>query len=278
MESSLTPKIKSQSALQYRQEEIQQQTKFFKLAVPIALVLHDGLMLGGLAMLSQRVVSEVSAEEVEIIADNSPDEQKALSKSIDLNGQGGDVVSGGGGGGSSKFSLFQAEGGTKDGNGIAALGNPFSPTATTTAATSAANITTEATTLVNSEPADTILQDAIDLEEKPKKISKPEPKDKPPSIDNLKPSPSKSTEPPKSGELDGTKNGTGSKGDSNGGTLNPNAASGVGKAGGAGSGKGLGNGTGIGNGSGSGNGPGSGSGNGFGQGNRNGNDTGKTGL
>ena len=264
MESSPTPRIKSQSALQHRQEEMQQQTRFFKLAVPIALVFH-GLAIGGLFMLSQRVVPEVVAEEVEIIADNTPPELKETPQPIDPNGPGDDSAGGGGGGGSSKFSLLQTEGGTKDGNNIAALGNPFSQP----------EAMPEASPLVNSEPAETVPQDAIDPEEKPKEIAKPDSKDKPPSIDNLKPSPSQLTEPPKSGELDGTKNGTGSKGDPNGGKLNPNAASGVGEAGGADSGRGLGNGAGIGNGSGSGNGTGSGSGNGSGQGNRDGNSTGK---
>ena len=258
MESSPTPRIKSQSALQHRQEEMQQQTKFFKLAVPIALVFH-GLTIGGLFMLSQRAVPEVAAEEVEIIADNTPPEPKETPQPIDPNGPGSDFAGGGGGGGSSKFSLFQTEGGTKDSNNIAALGNPFRQP----------DVIPESAPLVNSEPAETVPQDAIDPEEKPKEISKPDSKDKPPSIEKSKPSLSQSTEPPKPGELDGTKNGTGSKGDPNGGKLNPNAASGVGKAGGAGAGKGPGNGTGIGT--------GNGSGDGSGQGPRNGNGTGKSG-
>lgn len=95
MESSLNPKTHFQSALQSRQQEQQRQAKFFKVAVPIALVFH-GLAIGGLTMLAQRKVPEVAAEEVEIVVDNTTD-QKDEPQPIDPNGQGGDLAGGGGG-------------------------------------------------------------------------------------------------------------------------------------------------------------------------------------
>ncbi len=250
MEAPSTPTSSSQSAFQHRQQEKARQAKFFKFAVPIALVLH-GITIGGGAFLMGRGGGEVAIEEVEIIADNKPDEKPDekldmnSNQPIDPNGQGGDFAGGGGGGGSSKFSLFQAEGGTREGNNVAALGNPFG----------APDLNPIEGSIVNSEPAETVPEEAIDPET-PKNSPKTEAK----TTQNPQPiAPPNSNKLPNSGELNGTKEGKGQQGNPNGGKLNSKAAMGVGRDGGAGTG--TGNGTGRGNGNGSGSGSGNGSGN-----------------
>ncbi len=247
MDSSLSPKTQFQSALQSRQQEQQRQAKFFKRAVPIALVFH-GFAIGGLTLLAQREVPEVAAEEIEIVADSTTN-KKDEPQPIDLNGQGGDLAGGGGGGGSNKFSLLQTEGGMSDGNNIAALGNPF------TTPEAPAEVTTPILETSAETPA---TPETIPEESKKSEPEKPESK----KLESKQPESPKteskvSSKDPKAssetGELNGKKEGKGDKGNPNGGKLNPNAPIGAGRSGGNGSGSGSGNGSGNGSGRGTGN-------------------------
>ncbi len=114
MKASSTLQPPSQSAFQHRQQEKQQQAIFLKLAVPIALILHGMAIGGGLLLIGR---SSAAIDEVEIITgenSTSPDQTPEASKSL-------------AGGGDLKLSLFQSQAlsGTKDGNNIPTLGNPF---------------------------------------------------------------------------------------------------------------------------------------------------------
>ncbi len=254
MEATSKPEIQSQSILQHRQQEQQRQAKFFKWALPIALVIH-GIAIGGGAFWVNRAATTPVIDEVEIIADDQPktlDEKPDVmaNQPIDANGQGGDFTGGGGGGGSSKFSLVQTDGGSAEGNNMAALGSPFSiPDATTGA-------TTGAMPIGNSEPAETVPEEAIVPEEKPK----PQPKSEPNAAPKPQPLMPKSDVFLKKGELTGQQDGKSEKVDPNGGNLNANAPTGAGRKGGTGTGRGWGRGSGVGNGIGSGTGDGIGNG------------------
>lgn len=245
MESSSSSKPAISLASQQRQQEQRRQAHFFKLTIPIALVLHFGVGLG-LSGLIARSIADQPQEEVEIIADDTPkDNPPDLTQAVDPNGENGDM----GGGGSSSFSLFQGNGGTADGNNIAALGNPF----TTPETSSAETITPIEPSEKLSNPMPEVSPE-VAQETKPEIPKKPEQKPQVKSETNSKidPNVTKNTTPvaTKLGKFDGKADGKGDKGDSNAGKLNTNAADG--------SGNGMGNGSGRGSGTGSGNGSGNG--------------------
>jgi TonB family protein len=212
MESSNTPQTHSlpasQVALQHRQQEQRQQAKFFKFAVPIALVLH-GLAIGGAVVLTGRGTSETPIDEVEIVAgeaSTTPDQSNDLA----------------GGGGDPKLSLFQSQmpNGKKDGNNIAALGNPF-------AAPDA-----KAPETPSNEPPQTIessteaiVDDTVDPDEKP--IEDSQKKTESTSISS-KLTDNKS-KPGNAGDLNGKKDGRDQQGTPNDKAGNPNLPDGPAK-------------------------------------------------
>ncbi|MCY7408023.1 MAG: TonB family protein [Alkalinema sp. CAN_BIN05] len=234
MQTSLIPETPVQSAFDHRREEAKRQQNFLKLTLPIALILHLGAIVG-FANLSHHIATDPSQDEVEIVTDDKIEPKPDLTQAIDPNGQGSDLA---GGGGSSRFSLLQTVGGTTEGNNIATLGNPFTATST------------EAVPQVQPEmamiPVESAPEDAIEPEKKTRIEKKSEKKNEPPS--NIAKTDEKSTQKPPStpiktnlGQLNGKKEGKGTKGDPNGGQLNPNAAQGQGTS--SRSGRGYGNGT-----------------------------------
>lgn len=114
-----TPQPLSQSAFQHRHQERQQQVRFLKLALPIALVLH-GITIGGGVILLGRggtAIDEVEVVTADPSATPDPTSDQMTNQLNQLAGGGGDP----------RLSLFQSQGpdGKKEGNNIAALGNPF---------------------------------------------------------------------------------------------------------------------------------------------------------
>ena len=232
MQTSLIPETPVQSALDHRLEETKQQQKFFKFTLPIALILHLGA-IAGFANISRHIAIDPAQDEVEIVADDQLEPKPDPTQAIDSNGQSGDLA--GGGGGSSRFSLSQTAGGTTDGNNIAALGNPF----TTTPTEAVPQVQPEMPTM----PVESVPENAIEPEQKTP-IEKPPEKNKETSS-NISKTDEKSTQNPPTtptptnpGQLNGKEEGKGTKGDPNGGKLNPNAAAGEGRSGGSGTGKG----------------------------------------
>ncbi len=209
MEAPSTPKPVSPSALQHRQQEHQRQAKFLKLAVPIALLLH-GITIGGGAFLMGRGGREVAIDEVEIIAGETP---TASERSKDQAGGGGDP----------KLSLFQSQTpeGKKDGNNIAALGNPFaSPDVKTPEAPSIEPpqvMPIEAST----EP---MADDTVDPDEKPIEDSKKKPEAKSISSNST----DNKNKPATPGSLEGEKGGKDQKGEPTNKSKDPNLPPGPG--------------------------------------------------
>ncbi len=232
MQTSLIPEAHVQSALDHRLEETKQQQKFFKFTLPIALILHLGA-IAGFVNIPRHIATDPAQDEVEIIADDQIEPKPDPTQAIDPNGQSGDLA--GGGGGSSRFSLSQTAGGTTDGNNIAALGNPFTATSPQTVP----QVQSEMATM----PVESVPDNAIEPEQKIP-IEKPAEKNKE-AASNISKTDEKSTQktsatptPTNPGQLNGKEEGKGTKGDPNGGKLNPNAAAGEGQSGGSGTGKG----------------------------------------
>ena len=237
MQMSIISETPVQSALHYRQQEVKQQQKLFKLTFPIALVLHLGAIVG-FTNISRHIATDPAQDEVEIVADEKIEPKLDLSQ-VNPNGQSGDLA--GGGGGSSRFSISQINGGTTDGNNIAALGNPFTATSSETLP----QIQPEIATM----PVESTPEDAIEPEKKTRPEKSVEKKEK--STSNVSKTDEKSTQKTpftptttNPGQLNGEKGGKGIKGDPNGGKLNPNAAAGAGTSGGSGNGRGNQNGSG----------------------------------
>lgn len=238
MQMSRISETPVQSAFYYRQQEVKQQQKLFKLTLPIALVLHLGA-IAGFTNISHHIATDPAQDEVEIVADDQIEPKPDPTQAIDPNGQSGDLA--GGGGGSSRFSLLQTAGGTTDGNNIAALGNPF----TVTSSETLPQIQPEMATM----PVESTPEDAIEPEKKTRPEKSVEKKEK--STSNVSKTDEKSTQKTPAtptttnpGQLNGEKGGKGTKGDPNGGKLNPNAAAGAGTSGGSGNGRGNQNGSG----------------------------------
>ncbi len=251
MESSSLSKSSISSSLQQREQERRRQVHSFRYTVPIALVLHLGLVLVYAGSIAKNMVNS-PPEEVEIIVEDAPKENS--------------LESGGNGGGGSAFLRFQgsveAVSGNVDGNNIAVLGNPFFIPESSPVENIAAPIEPD----LKSVDSVTEALPEVSQETKPEIKKKPEEKSQSESKPDPKPDKKTTVPPSKLGQFDSSANGKGSKGDRNTGrlnSLNSNAANGaVGK----GNGNGLGNGTGSGNGLGSGNGSGNGFGNGKGAG------------
>lgn len=249
MEPSSLSKPVVSSASQQRQQEQRRQLHFFKLTIPIALVLHFGVGLGLSGLIARSIVDQPQ-EEVEIIADDVPKDnplEPDLTQAVNPNGENGDLA---GGGGSSTFALFQGNGGTVDGNNVAALGNPL---------TTPEPSSTE-TTVTPIEPSEKLSNPITEVSPEVTQQTKPEIQKKPEQKPQVKPETNSKTDSNATkntavvamepGKFNGKANGKGDEGDSNAGKLNTNAADGSGNGSGNGSGRGAGNGLGRGAGNG----------------------------